>query len=96
MGIKILTLLHCKGDAEDTLEQELKRLAEHSVQESGCLKYEYYYCTDRRCHYVIVESWQTEEALNRHKQSACYKHFMWIAPVLVEQPVEPVAITRLV
>lgn len=96
MGIKLVALLRCKADAESTLEQELKKLVENSVQENGCLKYELYQYSGKRCHYAIIEEWQNEEALNRHKDSPHYKHFLRISPVLVDTVIDPIMLTRLV
>jgi len=96
MGIKLMALLHCKSDAEETLEQELKKLVESSVKEDGCLKYELYQYEGQRCHYMIMEDWQAEESLNKHKESPHYKNFMRIIPVLIEKPVELITLGRLV
>lgn len=95
MGIKLLALMQCKGDAEGTFEQELKKLVEASVHDSGCLKYELYQYQDKRCHYVLIEEWSNEEALTKHKDTPHYKHFIRISPVLMEKPVEQIKISRL-
>lgn len=96
MGIKLIAMMHCKSDAEETMEQELKRLVDASVQESGCLKYELYQHKAQRCYYIFIEEWLNEDALNRHKESSHYKYFNRIAPVLLEKPVEIISLTRLV
>ncbi len=90
-----MALLHCKSDAENTLEQELKKLVEASVNEPGCLSYKLYQYEGQRCRYVLMEEWQSEEALTQHKDTPYYKHFLRIAPVLIEKPVELVQLTRL-
>jgi quinol monooxygenase YgiN len=95
MTVKLIAILHCQTDAEETFEQELKRLVEASVAEDGCLKYELYQYENERCRYVIQEEWQDETALKKHQESPHFKNFARVAPVLLVKPAKIKTLTRL-
>ncbi|GAB2697295.1 putative quinol monooxygenase [Mucilaginibacter koreensis] len=95
MGIKLIALLQGKADAEETIELELQRLVEASAKEEGCLQYELYKDGSKRCAYVIVEDWASEEALQNHNEASHHKYFKRIAPVLLEKPAELLFLNRL-
>jgi len=95
MSVKLLAFLHCNTDAEDTFELELKKLVEASAAEEGCLHYELYQYENERCHYVIIEQWKDDAALKQHQETAHYKNFGRVAPVLLTKPVEVKVLTRL-
>src|SRR3954462_2758778 len=69
MNVKLIAIMHCNIDAEETFEQELKRLVETSVNDEGCLKYELYQYENEPCRYVILEEWQDEQALKKHQET---------------------------
>jgi quinol monooxygenase YgiN len=96
MSVKLIVSLHCNLDAEDTFEQELKKLVEASAAEDGCLKYELYQSDGERCRYVIIEEWQNDNALEKHHEAVHYKHFIRVLPVLLAKPAKVKRLTRLV
>lgn len=96
MNVKLIAIMHCNIDAEETFEQELKRLVETSVSDEGCLKYELYQYENEPCRYVILEEWQDEHALKKHQETSHYKHFLRVAPVLLTKPVKIKKLNRLV
>lgn len=88
MNVSLIALLTSKADAIATLQMELKKLAVASKAEDGCLQYELTLCKELPTQFVIVELWQDQEALDRHKETPHYKYFVHIAPALLSAPVE--------
>jgi|SaaInl8_200m_RNA_FD_contig_31_2775398_length_429_multi_2_in_0_out_0_1 quinol monooxygenase YgiN len=58
---------------------ELKALLETMVQASrdevGCELYHIYQMESKPTTFVVIETWESDEALNGHKQSAHYIHY---------------------
>ncbi|QJD95191.1 antibiotic biosynthesis monooxygenase [Mucilaginibacter robiniae] len=96
MSIKLVGILHCNLDAEETFEQELKKLVETSLLEEGCLKYELYQYNNERCRYLIIEEWKDEESWQKHQEAVHYRYFVRISPVLLSKPAKIKKLTRLV
>lgn len=96
MSVKVINVLQCTFDAEETFEQELKRLVDISLNEDGCIAYEIYQPKDKRGEYVMIEEWQNEDALSHHKDSPHYRHFVRVSPVLQNSPAEVRELVRLV
>lgn len=96
MSVKVINVLQCTFDAEETFEQELKRLVDISLHEEGCIAYEVYQPKDKRGEYVMIEEWQSEDALTHHKDSPHYRHFVRVSPVLQHCPAETRELVRLV
>ncbi|WP_158826820.1 putative quinol monooxygenase [Mucilaginibacter lacusdianchii] len=96
MSVKLIAMMHCNMDAEETFEQELKKLVDTSLQEDGCLKYEVYQYNNERCRYLIIEEWRDEDSLSRHQEAVPYKHFVRISPVLLARPAKIKTLERLV
>jgi quinol monooxygenase YgiN len=65
--------------AKDDKIEELKALLGTMVQasriEKGCLLYNIYQMKDKPNTFVVIESWEDEEALEGHKNSPHYKHY---------------------
>lgn len=95
MSIKLVARLKCIPDAQETFELELKKLVEASVKEEGCLGYELYECNGDAGHYFIIDEWQNEKVLERHKQTPHYKNFFRVGMVLLAEPAEIKTLTRL-
>ncbi|MFD1258805.1 putative quinol monooxygenase [Mucilaginibacter terrae] len=95
MSVKVITILHCNHDAEDTFEQELKRLVEASVHDEGCIEYQLNQYKDEPCCYIIIACWQNEKALIKHRETRHYKHFVRVIPVLLLQPPHIKTLVRL-
>jgi len=95
MSTKVIALLHCTTDAEETFELELKRLVEASLLDEGCLKYELYQYQNESCRYTIIEEWQDEQSLKKHWDAPHHKHFGRVAPVLLAEPAQVKILERL-
>jgi len=65
--------------AKDNYINELKSLLETMVKasraEEGCLLYNIYQTNNDLKTFVVIETWESESALNGHKNSEHYKHY---------------------
>ncbi len=65
--------------AKDECVDELKALLGTMVQasriEEGCLLYNIYQLENKPNTFVVIESWESEEALDGHKTSEHYLHY---------------------
>ena len=50
-------------------------MVEASRAEKGCLLYNIYQIEDKPTTFVVIETWESNSALNGHKQSAHYAHY---------------------
>jgi quinol monooxygenase YgiN len=62
-----------KEGCEDKLKALLEAMVEPSKAEKGCLNYNIYQYKDNKRKFMAVETWESEEALQGHKNSAHYK-----------------------
>jgi len=96
MNISIIATLTAKKDADAAFQVELKKLLKATLAEEGCLSYEIYECSDEKGKYIVIDQWESPEALNKHQTSPHYKYFMHIAPALLADPIEIKAVERLI
>ena len=65
--------------AKDENIEELKALLETMVDasraEKGCLLYNIYQMVDDPKTFVVIETWENDEALKGHQHSEHYKHY---------------------
>ena len=56
--------------------KEIKSLlaeqARRSSDEPGCVRFEVYHSQADKQHFILVEQWETQEDLNRHKQAKAF------------------------
>lgn len=88
MNISLIALLTSKDDAVATLQMELKKLAAASRAEEGCLQYDLNQCLEPKNQFAIVELWESQEALDKHRLTPHYKYFIHITPALLCAPIE--------
>jgi quinol monooxygenase YgiN len=96
MIISVIATLVCRRDADAAFQVELKKLLRATLQEDGCLSYEIYECNDEKGKYIVIDQWESQDALSKHKASPHYKYFMHIAPALLTDPIEISSLNRLV
>ena len=53
-----------------------RKLVEASLKEPGCLEYGLFQNTENPCQLTMVESWEDEAALKRHKETAHVKEIV--------------------
>lgn len=65
--------------AKDECIAELKALLitmiEASREEEGCMLYNIYQMQEKPNTFVVVETWENDEALKNHQNSDHYKHY---------------------
>jgi len=96
MNISVIATLTCKRDADAAFQVELKKLLNATLAEEGCLSYEIYECSDEKGKYIVIDQWESADALTKHQATPHYKYFMHIAPALLSEPIEIKALNRLV
>ena len=79
--IKVVAKSFAKPDKLDKILKLSAEMVEKTVKEEGCIKYELFQDIKAPEVLVIVEEWESEEALSRHMAS---EHFRRIVPQLNE------------
>jgi len=64
-----------KDDKINELKALLGTMVEASRAEDGCLLYNIYQTDSDPKTFVVIETWESEVALDGHKNSAHYKHY---------------------
>ena len=65
-----------KRDCIEELKALLKSTIEPSKKEQGCLMYEVFQTKTNLVEFIVIDSWENEEALNKHYESEHYSHFL--------------------
>ena len=79
--IHILAQFSVKEDKVSEFIELCKELVKESCQEEGCVAYNLQQNRKRENHFVFVEQWKSNEAIEKHNSSS---HFTRIVPMLVE------------
>jgi len=79
--IKVVAKSFAKPDKLDKILELSAEMVEKTVKEEGCIKYELFQDIKAPEVLVIIEEWESEEALSRHMAS---EHFTRIVPQLNE------------
>jgi len=79
--IKVVAKSFAKPDKLDKILELSAEMVEKTVKEEGCIKYELFQDIKAPEVLVIIEEWESEEALSRHMAS---EHFRRIVPQLNE------------
>ncbi len=64
-----------KDDCVDILKKLLTDMVKPSQEEEGCLLYHIYQKADKPNTFVVIETWESDEALQGHKNSQHYKYY---------------------
>ena len=64
-----------KEDHTAQLKHLLTEMVDASRREVGCLKYDIFQIEDKPTKFIVIESWENEDALEGHKNSDHYKHY---------------------
>lgn len=79
--IKVIAKSFVKKDKIEKVLELAKMLVEETVKEDGCISYEMYQDDKTPSTLIMVEEWETNEALNNHMSS---DHFKRIVPQMGE------------
>jgi len=64
-----------KDDSINELKSLLETMIEASRAEEGCELYNIYQIKDKLNTFVVIESWESEEALKGHQNSSHYMYY---------------------
>ena len=70
--IKFLAKRDCIVKLKDLLKSAIK----DSKEEEGCLMYEVFQTKNNPVEFIVIDSWENEEALNMHNESEHYLYFI--------------------
>lgn len=57
------------------MKELLTTMVDASKAEDGCLLYDIFQLKQEQSKFIVIESWENEEALNGHKKSSHYIHY---------------------
>ncbi|AGX42177.1 putative quinol monooxygenase [Clostridium saccharobutylicum] len=77
--IKVVAKSNVKHDKIEEVLKLAKELAEITVKEEGCIKYEMYQDENDETILTMIEEWESRDALNKHMES---EHFKRIVPMM--------------
>lgn len=64
-----------KNECIEELKALLETMIEASRLEDGCLLYNIYQLKNKPTEFVVIETWENEEKLKGHQNTAHYKHY---------------------
>ena len=76
MAITRQIIFLAKRDCIEELKALLAATVKDSKKENGCLMYEVFHVKDNPVEFIVIDSWEDEEALNRHYESEHYLYFL--------------------
>lgn len=76
MAITRQIIFLAKKDCIEELKALLKTTINDSKKENGCLMYEVFQAKNNPVEFIAIDSWENEEALNKHYESEHYLHFL--------------------
>ena len=75
MSITKKVIFVAKEESIEELKALLTTMVDASRAEEGCLLYNIYQMQDKPTTFVVIETWESDTALDGHKQSAHYAHY---------------------
>ena len=76
MAITRQIIFLAKRDCIEELKALLKSTIKDSKEEEGCLIYEVFQTKNNTVEFIVIDSWENEEALNKHYESEHYLYFI--------------------
>ncbi|MFA9240125.1 MAG: putative quinol monooxygenase [Candidatus Paceibacteria bacterium] len=74
MAITRQIIFLAKKDCIEELKALLKSTIEETKKEEGCLMYEVFQTKNNPVEFIVIDSWESEEALNKHYETSHYTH----------------------
>ena len=65
-----------KRDCIEELKALIMSTIKDTKKENGCLMYEVFQTKNNLIEFIVIDSWENEEALNKHYESEHYLHFI--------------------
>jgi len=79
--IKVVAKMTLSSEAAESALPVLEELIAATVQEEGCVNYNFCQSTASADEFAIIETWETQEALDVHSVS---EHFSRLVPQLAD------------
>ncbi len=73
---KLIVVIHVRGDKAAAFEEMVKPLVENSRKEKGCVSYELLPDLLHQNCYLVLETWESDKALEAHKLTRHYLDFI--------------------
>ena len=86
--IVVTARVRTSADKADALVAHTQVMCRASREELGCIGYRFYADTEQPLHYVIVEEWRDDAALQKHFTEPHTAMFMAGIPDLIEGPAD--------
>ena len=74
--LTIVANITAKQDKIEMVKTELQKLIEPTRVEQGCLSYDLHQDNENPAHFVFYETWQSEDALQKHLESEHIQHLL--------------------
>ena len=81
-------LLKIKPESRAAFLEEAGRAVEHSKAEEGNLEYRLFEATDEPNTFLTLEKWRNEEAVESHKNSEHFIHFIQASKEFFSEPIQ--------
>ena len=65
-----------KRDCIEELKALLKTTVKPSKEEDGCLQYDVFQTKNNLVEFIVIDSWENKEALDKHYETEHYSHFI--------------------
>mgnify|MGYP003405297004 CR=1 FL=1 len=76
MAITRQIIFIAKRDCIEELKALLSATIKDSKKEDGCLMYQVFQTKNNPVEFIAIDSWESEEALNKHYETSHYSHFI--------------------
>jgi quinol monooxygenase YgiN len=76
MAITRQIIFLAKKDCIEEFKELIKSTIENSKKEKGCLMYDVFHTKNNPVEFIVIDSWEDEEALNKHYETEHYLHFI--------------------
>ncbi|MDN6397699.1 MAG: antibiotic biosynthesis monooxygenase [Alkalibacterium sp.] len=87
---------YIKKDEKESFLAAVKPLIESSRKEKGCLAYNLFESFEDPNHFVMIENWESQEAINEHNKNPLLKELLENIPTFsTKQPVLTVSNTEI-
>lgn len=74
--VNLIAQIEVKPGAEAQVAEELRRLVAPSRAEAGCVSYTAYRAEGSATSFVVVEKWESAEALDAHTETPHFRAFI--------------------
>ncbi|ANY66742.1 hypothetical protein BBD42_09905 [Paenibacillus sp. BIHB 4019] len=86
--IIVQAFLKVQADAREAFIEQAKILIAATQQEPGNISYKLYEDAEQRSHFVMLEEWRDQQAIDEHNESAHYTAFAGFARGVLAAPPE--------